>query len=236
VTARRPRIGVTADSDPSGFVWLRPEYVRALEKAGGQPLVFPTTEAARAPELLDGVDALMLTGGDDIDPALYGQERHPTTRSARERDEFEIALVREAIARDLPTLFICRGQQVLNVALGGTLVQDVPSLVPGALNHRLKDVPRWQTAHDVEVLRGTRLREILGHDVLTVNSFHHQAVQDLGRDLRLSARAGDGVVEGVELPGRRFMIGVQWHPEAMWNQTPDHQELFRALVDAAEAR
>jgi putative glutamine amidotransferase len=131
-------------------------------------------------------------------------------------------------------LAICRGQQVLNVALGGTLVQDVPSQLPQAERHKLRGVPRWETAHEVEVLQGTKLRAILGRDLLAVNSFHHQSVRDLGRDLRLSARGTDGVIEGIEVPGARFMVAVQWHPEAMWNQDPDHQELFRAFVGAAE--
>ncbi len=231
-----PRIGLTTDIDAQGFLSLRPEYAPAVEKAGGLPVVLPTTDARRASTVLRAVDALMLTGGSDIDPALYGQPPHPTSKWVRERDDFEIALLHEAFARDLPVLCICRGQQVLNVALGGTLLQDVSSQLPGALPHRLKDVPRWQPAHEVEVLRGTRLREILGQDVRAVNSFHHQAVQDLGRGLLAAARARDGVVEALELPDRRFVLGVQWHPEAMWNREPDHQEVFRALVSAAEGR
>jgi putative glutamine amidotransferase len=228
-----PRIGLTTEVDANGFFVIRPEYARAVEKAGGLPLLLPLSEPSRVGALLDELDGLMLTGGSDMDPALYREAVHPTTKGVRARDDFELALTHEALRRDLPLLAICRGQQVLNVALGGTLVQDIPSQVPGAGAHRLHDVPRWQGAHEVSVLPGTRLREILGRDQVAVNSFHHQSVKDLGRDLLLAARAADGVVEGIELPGRRFAVGVQWHPEAMWNQTPDHQELFRAFVEAA---
>jgi putative glutamine amidotransferase len=121
------------------------------------------------------------------------------------------------------------------VALGGTLVQDIPDQVPEAGAHRLRDVARWKIAHDVEVAPGTRLRTILGTGTLAVNSFHHQAVRDLGRGLVVAARSGDGIIEGIELPDRRLAVAIQWHPEAMWNQEPDQQELFRALV-ATSAR
>jgi putative glutamine amidotransferase len=229
---RRPTIGITVGIESNGYFSIRPEYVRAVEKAGGLPILLPPTVATEAPSRLAAVDGLMLTGGDDVDPALYGQPAHPTSKWTRERDDFELAVVREALERDMPVLAICRGQQVLNVALGGTLVQDIPDEIPQAGAHRLKDVPRWQIAHEVEVASGTRLREILGRDVLPVNSSHHQAVRDLGRGLQVAARSCDGVIEAVELPGRRFVVGVQWHPEAMWNQEPDHQEVFRAFIRA----
>jgi putative glutamine amidotransferase len=229
-----PTIGISTEVEANGFLSLRPEYVRAVEKAGGVPFLLPVTDAKRVSTLLDHVDGLMLSGGSDIDPAIFGETPHPTTKWVRERDDFEIALVHAALERDLPLFAICRGHQVLNVALGGRLVQDIPSQLPAAGPHRPKDVPRTHVAHHVDVLPGTRLREILGRDALAVNSFHHQAVSDLGRDLRIAARGSeDGVVEAIELPDRRFAVGVQWHPEAMWNQTPDHQELFRAFVQAS---
>jgi putative glutamine amidotransferase len=225
-------VGVTVGIERNGYYSVRPEYVRAVEKAGGVPLLLAPSPAGEIASRLDAVDGLMLTGGDDVDPSLYGEAPHPTTRCTRERDDFELALVREALDRDLPLLAICRGQQVLNVALGGTLVQDIPDQVPEAGAHKLKGVARWEIAHEVEVAPGTRLRAIVGTDVLAVNSFHHQSVRDVGRGLVVSARSRDGIIEGVELADRRFVVGVQWHPEAMWNQEPDHQELFRAFVEA----
>jgi putative glutamine amidotransferase len=230
----RPTIGITTGVDDKGFFTLRPEYVPAVEKAGGVPVLLAPARPDEVPALLERLDGLLMSGGSDIDPSLYGEAAHPTSRWVRERDDFEIALARAAVARDLPLLAICRGQQVLNVALGGTLVQDIPSQLPSAGPHYPKDVDRWRAAHDVEIAPGTRLRELVGRDVLAVNSFHHQAVRDLGRGLRLAARGRDGVVEGIESPDHRFVVGVQWHPEAMWNREPDHQEVFRGLIAAAE--
>ena len=227
----RPVIGITTAIDDKGFFSLRPEYVHAVEKAGGLPVLL--APGGEVTPHLDRIDGLMLSGGSDVDPAIYGEAPHETTQWKRERDDFELALTKAALQRDMPLLAICRGQQVLNVAAGGTLVQDIPSQLPAAGAHYPKDVPRWQTAHEVEVVPGTRLREIVGRDVLEVNSFHHQAVRDVGPGLRLSARGRDGVVEAVESAAHRFVIGVQWHPEAMWNRDPDHQELFRSFIEAA---
>ncbi len=228
----RRAVGITIGNsrDPEVFQ-LRDDYVRAVEAAGGLPLVLAPGTPEDARELVRRIDALVLTGGADIDPARYGKEPHATVERVRpERDAFEIALAREAISRDVPLLAICRGQQVLNVATGGTLVQDIPSEWPGAGAHD-DDGPRWRRSHEVEVLPGTRLFSILGAARVAVNSFHHQAVRDLGTGLVLSARAvEDGVVEGVEMPGRRFVIGVQWHPESFWDHPPTFQPLFEALV------
>jgi putative glutamine amidotransferase len=212
---------------------LRDDYVRSVEKAGGLPLVFAPGRPEDAGALLLRVDALVLSGGADVDPAHYDEEPHETvTRVIPERDAFELALCREALRRDLPVLAICRGHQVLNVATGGTLVQDIPSQLPGAEDHD-PEKERWETAHEVLVLPGTHLREILGSERVAVNSFHHQAVKDLGQGLVLSARAAeDGVVEGIEMPGRRFVVGVQWHPEAFWDHEPQ-DPLFAALLRAA---
>jgi putative glutamine amidotransferase len=231
----RPAVGITIGySAKSDEVFsLRDDYVRSVEKAGGLPLVFAPGRPEDAAALLDRVDALVLSGGADVDPAQYDETPHETvTRVIPERDVFELALCREALRRDLPILAICRGHQVLNVATGGTLVQDIPSQLPGAGAHD-PDTERWETAHEVLVLPGTRLREILGSAKVAVNSFHHQAVKDLGQGLVLSARAADdGVVEGIEMPDRRFVVGVQWHPEAFWDHEP-HDPLFRAFVRAA---
>jgi putative glutamine amidotransferase len=235
VTRRRPRIGITvsyASATPELFV-LRDDYVRAIEAAGGLPFVLAPGKPAHVGELLDNLDAIVLSGGGDVDPRRYGAEPHPTvTTVVPDRDAFEIALCLETLRRDVPLLAICRGQQVLNVATGGTLVQDLPSELAGAADH---DPPgeRWEPAHEVEVLPGTRLREILGRDRVAVNSFHHQAVRDLGRGLVVSAYGvDDRVVEGVEMPDRRFAVAVQWHPEAFWDQGGAFQPLFEALAAA----
>ena len=236
--ARIP-VGLTIGNsrDPEMFS-LRDDYVRAVETAGGLPLVLspgrPEDAPAMAAEYLDRVQALVLSGGADIDPKLYNEERHPTVKRVfPERDAFELALCREALRRDMPTLAICRGHQLLNVATGGTLFQDIASQVEAAVVHD-PDQERWERCHDVDLLPGTRLRDILGQERVAVNSFHHQAVKELGKGLVLSARGcDDGVIEGMEMPDRKFMIGVQWHPESFWDRQPGFQPLFRALVNAA---
>jgi putative glutamine amidotransferase len=233
---RRPAIGISIGNDnrKKDVFALRDDYVRAVEKAGGLPLVLAPGEPADARDLLDHVDGLMLTGGADVDPELYGEDRHEkTVRVIPGRDRFEIALCRGALSRDMPLLAICRGHQVLNVATGGTLFQDIPSQLEGASDHD-PDTDRWEPAHDVRVLPGTRLREILGRDHVAVNSFHHQAVNRLGQGLIASAYAADDdVIEGIEVPGRRLAVGVQWHPEAFWDHEPNFQALFERLVAEA---
>jgi putative glutamine amidotransferase len=232
----RPVVGITLAFDTENL-WrftVRQDYVRSVELEGGLPIVIAPTKPSDAPELLDKVHALVMTGGSDVDPSLYGETPHPKLGTVvRERDEFEIALCREALRRDMPLLAICRGQQVLNVALGGTLVQDIPSEVVGAANHD-PATERWQTAHDVRILPGTRLRAILARDKVAVNSFHHQAVKKIGQGLVISAcSASDSIVEGVEAPAKRFAIGVQWHPEGFWREEDGFHPLFAALVKAA---
>ena len=231
----RVAVGLTiGDSQDPEMFRLRDDYVRAIETAGGLPLVFAPGRPELAAEFLDRVDALVLSGGADVDPAHYGEERHPTVTSVHAgRDAFELALAREAMARDFPTLAICRGHQLLNVASGGTLVQDIPSQWEAASEHD-PDTERWECCHEVDVLPGTKLRAILGSDRVSVNSFHHQAVRRLGDGFVLSARGSqDGVIEGMEMPDRRFMIGVQWHPESFWDRPRGFQPLFEALVNAA---
>lgn len=231
----RPAIAVTVGyaRDPAAGFELHASYVRAVEQAGGLPLlVAPGTSADAAP-LLDHVRGLMLTGGSDVDPRLFGEAPHPAvTRVIPERDAFEAALLIEALRRDLPVLAICRGQQLANVALGGTLYQHIGDQIPGAVEHRA-ETERWQTAHDVELLPGTRLRGILGKGVLAVNSFHHQAVRELGRDLVVAARSPvDGVIEGLESQVHRFCVAVQWHPEDFYGHDNSFEPLFAALVTA----
>jgi putative glutamine amidotransferase len=232
----RPAIGITIGYDDrrEGLHALRQDYVRSVEKAGGLPLILAPGDPRDAAELLGRLDGLVLSGGADVDPALYGEDPHPGLgRVIRERDDFELALCREALARDRPLLAICRGHQVLNVATGGTLIQDIPSQLGrgGVHDHRGE---RWEIAHEVNTLPGTRLREILGAERVSVNSFHHQAVARLGRGLRVSALSTpDDLIEGIEAPDASFVVGVQWHPESFWNRPESFHALFAALVEAA---
>ena len=234
MSTSRPVVGITlGDGDEPGLHAMREDYVRSVEQAGAVPVVLPPVRPDDAGLVLDRLDGVVLSGGVDVDPALYGREPHPRLgRVNRRRDDFELALVREAVRRDVPTLGICRGQQVLNVARGGTLLQDIPSEWTGAMDHDARG-RRWRRAHDVEVLPGSRLRAILGRDSVPVNSFHHQAVADVGDGLVVSARCpGDGMIEGLEIPGAHFVVAVQWHPESFWNRTDSFQPLFDAHVEA----
>jgi len=227
-----PLIGITAYADEAQFgVWRLPSafaplaYVRSVEAAGGRALLVPPSERALE-ETLDALDGLVLSGGPDLDPGLYGAEPHPQTRDVRpERDRAEIALLRAALERDLPVLAVCRGSQVLNVALGGDLEQHVPDVV-GHDGH--KELPGTFSEHRVEIVPGTRLHALLGGSA-AVKSHHHQGYRRIGRDLRPAARAEDGTIEALEAPERRFALGVLWHPEA-----GDDLRLFQALI--AEAR
>jgi putative glutamine amidotransferase len=233
----RPLIGITlGDGDRPGLHAIREDYVRSVEQAQAVPVVLAPVVPGDAPALLGRLDGVLLSGGADVDPGLFGERPHPKVgRVNRRRDDFELALVREALRRDVPILAICRGHQVLNVASGGTLVQDIPSELPGTVNH---DAPgkRWRRSHTVEVVLGSRLREIVGRETLRVNSFHHQAIERVGEGLVVSARcAEDGVIEGLEMPGRRFVVAVQWHPESFWNQPDSFQSLFDAHAAACRA-
>jgi putative glutamine amidotransferase len=233
---RRPRVGVTlaVDTHVAGRYALREGYVRSVTQAGGLALALCPGPPEDVPEVLEPIDALLLTGGGDIDPALYGGATHPLLADvARERDLFEIALCHEALRRALPILAICRGAQVLNVALGGTLVQDIPSQIGERVLHD-RPVERWERSHDITILAESRLARILGGQAFSVNSFHHQAVKDLGRGLAVSALCPeDGVIEGIEAPEERFVLGVQWHPEAFWSHSEDFRGLFSSLVQEA---
>jgi putative glutamine amidotransferase len=229
----KPVIGITTYLTPAAWgAWqldaalVPASYVRAVTRAGGVPLLVPP--GAAYDETLDSVDGLVFSGGSDLDPELYGEEAHPETDGwVRERDDFELGLMQAALARDVPLLAICRGSQVLNVALGGDLEQHVPDRVNTNVH---KETPGVFADHDVAVLPETRLASILG-DRTDVKSHHHQGYGELGAGLREAARAPDGTVEALEDPARRFTLGVLWHPEE-----GEDLALFEAPVrEAAES-
>ncbi|GAC1347209.1 MAG: gamma-glutamyl-gamma-aminobutyrate hydrolase family protein [Acetobacteraceae bacterium] len=233
----RPVIGVTLDSEPAGsyskFPWyaLRANYATALAEAGGLPVALPH-DPQLAHAYLDTIDALVITGGAfDVDPGLYGDgERHATVSLKEERTIAELALVRGALARDKPVLGICGGEQLLAVALGGTLLQHIPDAVPDALEHEQRN-PREQPSHTVSLVAGTLLARITGTATMQVNSAHHQAVRSPGRFAVVNATAPDGVIEGIEDPRYGFCLGVPWHPEYLIN--PADRLIFQAWVAAA---
>jgi putative glutamine amidotransferase len=229
----KPVVGITTYLTPAAWgAWemdaalVPADYVRAVAEAGGVPLLVPP--GAAVAETLDVVDGIVFSGGSDLDPVLYGAAAHPETGGVvRERDDFELSLMRAALERDVPILAICRGSQVLNVALGGDLEQHVPDRV-GNESHRA--VPGAFSEHGVDVVPGTRLAEVLDGGAGDVKSHHHQGFGALGAGVRESARAPDGTLEAIEDPTRRFALGVLWHPEA-----GEDRALFAALVTEAAA-
>ena len=244
-----PVIGITAtlreDVDrvaerPLGrFVRADLDYVEGVAEAGGVPVVLPPVGEARTAEaVIGGLDGLLLSGGSDLHPGYYGEEPIPELGvTVPERDTFEMALLERALRRQIPILGICRGMQVLNVALGGTLYQDLPSQMDHMvlLGHR-QETPKWQPTHEVEVDGGSKVAEILGTNELKVNSYHHQAIKGLASGLVTVAYASDGVIEAVESSdlSKRWIIAVQWHAEAMRDAGPEHRNLFEAHVSAAK--
>jgi putative glutamine amidotransferase len=233
----QPVIGLTLDSEPPGgysqLPWyaLRENYCTAVTRAGGLPVLLPH-EVEQAEAYLRTIDGLVVTGGAfDVDPAIFGAEtRHASVKTKDHRTQFELALTRRALFADKPVLGICGGQQLMNVALGGSLIQHIADEIPGALAHEQKN-PRNEPGHIVRFADGTRLREIAGCGEAPVNSTHHQAVKAPAPGLVVDATAPDGVIEGIEDPRRRFCIGVQWHPEYAISEAD--LRLFAAFIEAA---
>ncbi len=225
------RIAIAPSSKPH-------DYVESVRRAGGEPIILDYRAHPPA-EVVRTFDGILLAGGGDVLPSLYGGAVHPRFNAAEPgRDEYELELARLATERDVPLLAICRGIQVLNVARGGTLIQDIPTEAPNPLNHDVRE-PRFAIAHEAWIAAGSRLdllmRERLESDIAPVNSRHHQAVKELGAGLVVTATAPDGVIEAIEDPARRFCLGVQWHPENFY-RTGEFSPLFEGLVKAAGSR
>jgi putative glutamine amidotransferase len=210
-------------------------YLRAIERAGGLPIVLPPLESDRIAPLLDRLSGVLLSGGPDLDPAAYGRAAHPELGPTEPQlDAFEVQLAREADARGLPILGICRGAQALNIARGGTLHQHLPEITDGSIAHR-QSQPGHEVTHKVRVAPRSGLAAVVGSRRIAVNSFHHQAVDTLGSGLRAVAWADDGVIEGIEGREGSFLLGVQWHAETLVDD-PAQLALFRHLVTASEER
>jgi len=236
---RAPLIGITADSEQPGgyskFPWyaLRQNYCSAVREAGGVPIVLPH-ETSLVPTYANMIDGLLVSGGAfDVDPALFGAtERHDSVTLKEGRTDFELGITKAMLAADKPILGICGGQQLLAVVLGGTLIQHIPAEVKAPLAHEQPN-PRNEPGHDVTICEGTLLHKIGGVARTAVNSAHHQAVKDVPASIKVNALAPDGVIEGIEDPARKFVIGVQWHPE--FHISPVDQKLFHAFIDACRS-
>jgi putative glutamine amidotransferase len=230
----KPIIGIGCDlaphTDKRTRAFAYTTYTESLRRAGAVPVIIPP-QPENAAEIIDGLDGILLAGGYDCDPAVYGEETHPSVEPMDpQRQENDLALARMARHRGIPTLGVCLGMQVMNVAAGGTLIQDIDSQVRTDIGH--VSPPDARIRHDVTVEEGTRLAGIVREQELTVNSSHHQAVKDVGDGLRVAAVAPDGIVEGIEDPQHPFYLGVQWHPEDM-NGEESAGAIFGAFIDAA---
>ena len=211
-------------------------YYHAVKKAGGEPRMIGLAQPLdELDALVAGLDGLILSGGGDVQTRLYhGDESQRVEMVSRVRDALELALIQKILATKLPLLGICRGVQVINVALGGTLITDIPTQRQSSIEHSYpsKDYPRNRIAHEVMLEPGSQLSDIYGTDQISVNSRHHQAILEPAAGWRVTAHASDGIIEALELPGARFAMGVQWHPENL-QDIPEHQDLFRAFIAAA---
>ena len=243
-----PKIGVTAAlreqaessvQNPSGrFVRTDLDYVEGVAEAGGLPVVLPLSVSVRAAEaLLDGLDGLLLSGGPDLDPGYYGEEPIPELGATiPEWDALEMAMLRLALQRGMPIFGICRGMQILNVSLGGTLYQDVSAQLGADVLNHWQATPKCQSTHRVEILEDSNLAQITDRQTVEVNSYHHQGIKGLADALTVSASSADGVIEALESRdfSDRWLVGVQWHPEGMRDIGSGHKNLFEAHVCAAE--
>lgn len=207
-------------------------YVHAVKSAGGLPILIPMfTHFSELEKVFPHLDGLLFPGGADIQPALYGEQQHPRLNAVNPNlDAFETALVVWALREDLPILGICRGMQLINVVLGGTLYQDLTAQYPGALEHWRRDLERSDLAHRAIVERGSLIEQILGTHQLAVNSLHHQAIKDPGKDIRICGWADDGIAEFLEVNGHRFVLGMQGHPEELYRDIPAFARLFQTFI------
>lgn len=234
----RPIIGLTVSIQTDEKKLFTPtSYPSAIIAAGGIPVLLNITrDPEQIAQYADLVDGVLFSGGDDVDPAAYGEAQHWSCGDISPmRDEFEMQLLRTLLEKhpDKPILAICRGEQLVNVALGGTLYQDLHSQLPDCIRHHQQQISVY-ASHKAELVPGTRLHAIYGADEVAVNSFHHQAVKEVGKGLIVSARAADGVIEAVEMPEHPYFVAVQWHPERLVEREfhPEHKALFSSFVAA----
>lgn len=229
-------IGVTpAVVSANNALGLSEEYLQGILRAGALPLVLPMTDNEEIMDaMMERIDGLLLSGGADVSPEYYGETRQPYCgKTEVRRDKLEFELCRRALERKMPILAICRGIQVLNCVMGGTLYQDIATQFGTSVRHPCSETPK-DRVHTVTLQAGTRLRALVGEEQVSVNSRHHQAVKTLGRGLVASAIAQDGLIEAIELPGETFVVGVQWHPESLAETDADSQRLISAFVEACK--
>lgn len=232
---KKPLIGLTCGhqrENPDRY-YVNNAYIQAIITAGGLPVLIPYQPKEQLREIINQIDGLVLPGGVDLDPNRYGQSPKIECGDIDPHwDDLDLNAAGFALERDIPLLAICRGIQVLNVALGGSLVQDIPTQITDPIKHS-QEAPRWYATHDITIQSGSMLGEIWGTAPARVNSYHHQSVGALGKGLRIVATASDGVIEAVESGKHRFVLGVQWHPELMVEQYPVARRIFSQFIKAS---
>lgn len=231
----KPLIGITCSEEPAGGrLFLNRSYAAAVAGAGGIPFLLPALEGLEA-DFLKRIDGILLSGGGDVDPHLFGEEPLEVTGEISPgRDAFEINITRIALAEGQPVLGVCRGIQVLNIAAGGSVCQDISSVTESPLKHS-QLAPRWYPTHGLAILPDSRLSDVIGGVSVRVNSFHHQAVNRVAGGFIVNARSPDGVIEGIEAE-KGYAVGVQFHPEDMYERDRRFLNIFRSLVEAAASR
>ena len=229
----RPIIGITCSFDYTNNKFqIGGDYVAAVRAAGGTPLILPHEENS-IDEIINVIDGLLLSGGGDIDPCYIGAEPWPQSGSIDPlRDAFELTITSRAIAKGMPVFGICRGMQVMNVAAGGDICQDIYRGLPKAYKHS-QDAPRWYPTHNIQIFENTLLKKIIGLDELRVNSYHHQSINRIAPGFRISAYSNDGIAEAIEGLGHEYTLGVQFHPENMFKRYPVVLNLFKFHVDVS---
>jgi putative glutamine amidotransferase len=230
----KPVIGIMPLYDEKrDALWMLPGYYKAIEDCGGIPMILPlTTDMENLGYFIEECDGFLLTGGQDVDPAMYGEEKSEKCGEiCAVRDTMERVILDASLALDKPVFGICRGIQMLNVRLGGTLYQDLPSEHPSDAEHSMK-APFDRTVHEVNIVPGSPLHELLGVETLGVNSCHHQAIRDLADGLDAMAISEDGLVEAVYVPQRSFVMAVQWHPELCYQTSEENRKLFESFIEA----
>ncbi|MBQ8392914.1 MAG: gamma-glutamyl-gamma-aminobutyrate hydrolase family protein [Clostridia bacterium] len=231
----KPIIGLTPSVQEDGSVSLLEAYSRAIEQAGGIPILLPYVKNS---DTLDGYtdicDGFFFTGGVDVSPELYGEDKRKTCGNTQPlRDEMELYILEKALQLDKPILAVCRGVQILNVALGGSLYQDIPTEIKTDINHVQKE-SRFEPSHSVTIYKNTPLEQLIGKGEMIANSFHHQAIKALGNDLSVMAKADDGIIEAVYMEDKKYIRGYQWHPERLCFTNDDNKKIFLEFIKAAD--
>jgi putative glutamine amidotransferase len=237
---KRPLIGITPGYDyDAGRLYINNGYVRGVMEAGGLPMIMPVTEdMAILRDIIHLFDGFLISGGPDMDAGYYSEENMPFNGEISPyRDLIETEIIKRAAERNKPVFGICRGIQVINVALGGSLYQDIEAEANGkeVLKHSQK-APKWYPTHDIFIERNSKVWQSFGKDCVRVNSFHHQAVKNLAAGLQVTSRSADGIIESIEHGEHIFLVGVQWHPELMWQRDRSFLKLFELFIKAAAAK